>query len=222
MAEHLKLFFLSFAVKWQNFVAIISDALRYYRYVAFRNADIMMMREYLLKNPYAISRRFLVEKGSKDPYTYGETPLTTMETIVKKCNITSDDTVFELGCGRGRTVFWLGGVVGCQTVGIDYIPNFIETAQHIAERCGMENVAFKTEDMADADLSCATVIYLYGTCLDDIYIKTMIEKFPLKVKIITVSYPLTDYIAGGSLRVVSQFPVKYPWGKTTAYLHVKS
>src|SRR5207253_2734624 len=138
---------------------------------------------------------YLLQKGEEDPYTYGETPLSTLDVIVKHCHITATDTVFELGCGRGRTCFWMNQFVGCRVVGIDYIPEFIQRANRIRSRFDLVDVQFREEDILNSQLTGATVIYLYGTCYSTPFIQTLIKNFallPRGTKIITVSYPLSD------------------------------
>ncbi len=43
-----------------------------------------------------------------------------MDVIARECGIQKEDVVFELGCGRGRTCFWLNTFIGCKVVGIGF------------------------------------------------------------------------------------------------------
>ncbi len=63
-----------------------------------------------------------------------ETPLTSLEVIARECQLSVRDVVFELGCGRGRTCFWLNQFIGCAVIGIDYVPAFIEKALKVKRR----------------------------------------------------------------------------------------
>lgn len=219
-----------FELLWVNFVVFIKNsieffrvAFRYYRSFSFLKADLALRLTYLFNNPYKISKRFLMKKGADDIYAYGETPLTSLELIVKECGLSNKDCVFELGCGRGRTCFWLHSFVGCSVVGIEYVPEFVERAEKVTKRLGIANVEFRCTDMAKADLSGATACYLYGTCLDEKTINALISHFaklPSGTKIITVSYPLTDYADTDAFEVMKRFTVPYTWGNADVFLHI--
>jgi hypothetical protein len=68
----------------------------------------------------------------------------------------------------------------------------------------MDRIDFQRIDMAEADLSQATVLYLYGSFPN--------FSIPPDVKVITISEPLEN------AKVLKSFWVRYPWGRTTAFL----
>lgn len=219
--EIASLLWVNLKVCFINLIEFIKVAFNYYDNMKFLKADISLRLMYLFHNPYKISKRFLMNKGAKDIYSYGETPVTSMDLIAKQCHITSKDTLYELGAGRGRNCFWLNTVLGCSVVGIEYIPEFVERADLIVKKLKMEHIKFVLADMLKADLSDATVIYLYGTCFDDSAIKKLAVKFaklPKGTKIITVSYPLTDYAP--SFELMKRFSVPYTWGHADVFLNV--
>lgn len=195
-------------------------SLKYYGKSQFRKADLLLLRQYLFRNPYKISKEFLVKKGEKEVYAYGETPLTTLDLIVRACHITPADTVFELGCGRGRGCFWLSCYLGCRTVGVEYIPEFVLKAKKVQQTLKIANLEFRLGDILEADYSGATVLYLYGTCYDDPFLKQLIKRFkklPKGIKIISISYPLTDY-APHLFEVTKVFEAPFTWGVGHVYL----
>ncbi len=222
--EFFELLALNVSVGINNIWEFVKVAFRYYGNFSFLKADVCLRLMYLFHNPYSISRRFLQKKGESNIYAYGETPLTSLEKIAKEVEITSKDTVFELGCGRGRTCFWLRSVFDCSVVGIEFIPEFVERANMITNKLGIDKLQFRLDDMLKADLSGATICYLYGTCLEDTEIQLLIKKFsklPLGTKIITVSYPLTEYVEDSSFEVMKRFKVEYPWGEADVFLQIK-
>jgi SAM-dependent methyltransferase len=196
----------------------------YYNKMMFLKIDFYLLLLYFFKNPFKISKHFLSQKGEKEIYTYGETPLTTLDLIANRCHICAQDTVYELGCGRGRSCFWLNQFIGCCVVGIDYVPQFIRLANKVKEKFKLHGVEFRLEDFIYADFSQASVIYLYGTCLPDHLILKMIEKFtmlPKGTKIITVSYSLNDYTSENSFKIVDTFQAKFTWGEAEVFLHIR-
>lgn len=222
--EYLKLILIKIKTGWLSFIDFIQVVRRYYKNTKFAKIDLTILFTYLFNNPYLISKQFLAERGCEDVYTYGETPLTSLEEIAKECQIERDDIVFEIGSGRGRSCFWLNSFIGCKVIGIEYIPEFVENANNIKERFKVDQVEFHKQNMIEADYRIATVIYLFGTCLEEETIRKLIHKFKqLKsgTKIITVSYPLSEYTSDSDFEIMKCFPAKFPWGTTDVYLQIK-
>lgn len=221
--EFISLLYLNLVVKFRNLKEFIKVAFFYYKKQRFRKIDFALRLNYLFKNPYSISKAFLVKRKEKDIYSYGETPLTTLDDIADEARITKQDTVFELGCGRGRGCFWLNSVLGCKVVGIDYVPDFISIAQSIKEKFDLNEIEFRLGDFLDADYAGATVIYLYGSCLIDPFVQRLVkrfEKLPQGTKIITVSYSLNDYSNSDKFEIMNRFTAKFTWGDADVYIHL--
>lgn len=224
LKNFLELFLLNIKVKIGDFFEYLRIISNYYPNIKFAKIDTYLIFSYLFKNPFAISKRFLLSRHAPDVHLYGETPLTTFEDIVKNCRLTAKDTVFELGCGRGRPCFWLNQFVGCSVVGVDFVPEFIKTAQHIQKKFDLQKIEFRCEDIVDTNLKGATFIYLYGSCFSDEFIKSLIKHFSTLAKgtkILTVSYPLTDYTKQPTFEVIKCFPARFTWGIADVFLQVK-
>lgn len=224
ITEYLELMWVNTKVQANNFVEFLRVAMNYYSNFTFAKIDLFLLVSYLFQNPFGISKRFLQKKGEDNVYAYGETPLTTLDQISKECEISEKDTVFELGCGRGRTCFWLHSFIHCKVVGIEYIPEFIERANAVKTKFDVQNVEFRLQDFLQADFTGATTIYLYGTCLEENAIRQIISKcksLPAGTKIITISYPLTDYTQEPLFEVMKRFQARYPWGTADVYLQIK-
>lgn len=222
--EMVRLIGLRLVVFWRNFVEWLKVVVRYYGRWEFVKADSLLLLSYLFQNPFRVSKRFLLAKGAQDVHVYGETPLTTMEKIARQSGLTAQDTVFELGCGRGRVCFWLHAFVGCQVVGIEWVPDFVAKAIQVQQRAHLSGLSFRMDDMVDADLTGATAIYLYGTCLDRTSILKLVDKFdklPSGTKIITVSFSLADYSDGSAFEVMRVFPARFTWGEADVYLQCR-
>lgn len=222
--EVTELLWLNVKAQGVDFVEHLRVLYRYYWRMPYVKVDAYLVASYLCYNPFHISKRFLLKRGDKDVYAYGETPLTTLEAIANECRLTKSDVVFELGCGRGRTCFWLHYFIGCRVVGVEQIPEFISRANHMVTKFHVDGVEFRQEDMLQTDLTGATTIYLYGTCLDKVFIQKLIKKFetlPAGTKIITISFPLQEFAGQLSFETMKRFPVKFNWGTTDAYLQIK-
>jgi len=181
----------------------------------FALADILLWGQYLLKSPYRHARQLSRHN------LYGETPLKTLRACAKQCRILSHDVVFEIGCGTGRTAFWLHEFVGCRVTGIDHVETFIRRANRVKHWLHLDGVTFLVQDVLEASLDEATCIYFYGTAREDAFVEALVQRFLLLkpgTRIITTSYPLSDYHP--RFEVTKTFQGSFPWGKTDVYLQV--
>ena len=191
----------------------------FYHCPLFRSRDRALKRLYRFNNPFRMNKAFLLSRGDQEVDIYGETPLTTLYQIALQCEISSKDHVFDLGCGRGRGVFFLHDLIGCRATGIDWNPFFIERAKQIIDLDPSNSLSFHCADLLDVDLSQATVIYLFGTCLSDPVIEQLIPLFsllPPSTKFITASFPMSDY--SNQFVVMKEWIGSFPWGKTSIFL----
>lgn len=201
--------FLYFRVKIFEWLEQRKVERSFYSNAHFQKCDQALLSFYREISPYQISKEFLIKAKAPEIFAYGETPLTTTSKIVHECEITPADRVIEMGAGRGRASLFLAEYVGCQVIAYEQILAFVKNIPPSS------NLQILAQDMFSADFSKATAIYLYGTLLDESEIQKLIEVFPKNVKIITVSYPLSDY----SQKYVTRksFQGKFPWGKTEIY-----
>lgn len=223
LKEYLELLWINLTVKKRDFFEFIKVVFHYYHNRDFMKIDRSLVLAYLFNTPYKISKDFLINKGEEDIYAYGETPLTTLDYISKECRLTSKDTIFELGCGRGRTSFWLRSFLGCKVVGIEYIPEFVEIAQEIKKKYQVSKIDFRCEDILESDFQGGTVFYLYGTSFEDPFIERLVNKFkmmPSGTKIITISYPLCESEIS-DFEIMKCFPAEFTWGTADVYLQIK-
>lgn len=224
LKEYFELSLLNSKVKMRNLIEYFRVVFNYYSEPSFAKRDGYLIFSYLFNSPFSVSKRFLMLRQEEDVYTYGETPLTTLEEIARRCRLSVEDVVFELGCGRGRTCLWLHQFIGCHVVGIDYVPEFIKRANEVKAKFNITGVEFRQQDMLDADLTGATVVYLYGSCYKEPFIRALAAKLghlPKGTKIITVSYPLTDYTQKPLFEVINRFPARFTWGEADVYLQIK-
>lgn len=225
LKENFVLFLINIRVKFANFLDYLKVVYKYYPRFHFFKIDSALLASYFFSNPFRVSKEFLLRKGEEDIYTYGETPLTTMDLIAKECSISSQDLVYEMGCGRGRTCFWLHEFIGCKVVGVDYVPLFIEKAKRVQKRFNVKGIKFLLEDIFQMKLKNASVVYLYGSCYSAEQIGLLIERFtklPKGTKIITVSYALTEFQPEAPFQILKVFEGKFTWGKTDVYLQEKT
>lgn len=176
----------------------------FYANIRFALIDLSFGLIGLFSNPYRVCRKFLQKRREAEIYAYGETPLATYEKIAKECQIDPSDIWFELGAGRGKGCFWLAEFVGCQVVGVEWVPQFVKAAQSIKTLFSHEKVKFLCSEIQQVDLSSATFIYLYGIWPD--------LKLSPGTRVLSISEPLPGH------HPLHSFWVRFPWGRTRAYL----
>ncbi|MGR3912312.1 MAG: methyltransferase domain-containing protein [Candidatus Rhabdochlamydia sp.] len=187
--------------------------LNLYHDKAFKNLDSKLLES---SNPYLESKVF----------PYGETPLRAFELMGKKANLTASDVFVDLGCGRGRGVFFLSTFFHCKGIGIDLTASFMQKARALSRSHAKKNVSFICKNFLDFDLSCATCIYLYGITYSDETLKMLEEKFktlPLHSRILTIDEPLSSSLTGANTSSLTpSFQVEFNWGKADVFLYQKT
>lgn len=204
-------------VRYFNLKDLLKTIFCYWHKPKFALVDLALLLSYFFKSPYRIAREY------NDDEPYGETPLTTLDKILKACPLGPTDVAYELGSGRGRACLWLALYKGYTTIGVEYIPTFVTRAQKIAAYFGIKNVKFLREDILKTNLHAATWIYLFGSALPDDTITKLyhrLEKLKPGTRIITISYPLTAYCSNDHITLKQTLDVEFAWGKTQAFIHV--
>lgn len=190
--------------------------LRFYcRSFRFFLADVTMSSLYLFANPYRICRRFFQKKGEQSIHVYGETPLTLWAEIVKNAALTSADRLIDLGCGRGRLCFWTSLWIGCATVGVDWVPSFIDRGCFLARLFRLSHLQFSCAGISQISLKDATVVYLYTYHPDEE--KIDFQQICPGGRVITVSEPLIKkgFVIQKSMKAL------FPWGETEVFINKK-
>jgi hypothetical protein len=219
--ETLSLVKLSFLTKCRFFLEWLRVIAFYYKNIRFAITHIIFLLSYLFINPYRVSRCFMQRLGKEDVYTYGETPLTTLEVIAKSCQITTKDSVIELGCGRGLNLVWLNDFIGCQTWGVDFVPTFIKIARSILSVFRRPKILIEEKNYFDIDFSEATVVILLDPFLNEeelLKLRLKLEKLPKGARVFTSSFFFSDL---DGFVVKEKVGLKFFWGKATGYLHLK-
>lgn len=178
----------------------------YFENTDFAKTDFLLWRCYLGKKIYRLVR---------DPY--GETPLTTFEALAKECGLSEKDTLFELGCGRGRIAFFARLHFGCSVIAVDREELFIKIARYIQKRRNINRMQFLLGDYTQIDLREATHIFFYGTCTPDEVVEKLTEKIAMLSKgtvVFSVSFPL-DHPALETIKIV---PASFIWGDSEIYI----
>jgi SAM-dependent methyltransferase len=187
----------------------------------FKKVDRFFRRLYYFKSSYSIYKKYMKKNGLSSIYTYGETPLTVFQEMFLKSSLTSNDCFIDLGCGRGRGLFLASSVWGCKALGIERVSAFCEKGNQVAKLLSTQT-KLVCGDIISFDLSKGTFFYFYAICMDEEELNLSIkhlENVSEGSKIVTVSFPLTEY--SHSFSVISSWESRFPWGSSEVFLHLK-
>lgn len=93
---------------------------------------------------------------------YEPTSYPIVEKMLDMAGVTSQDVVYDLGCGDGRIVITAAKRRGSRGVGIDLDPERVHESVKNAEREGVtDKVAFYEKDLFKAEIADATVVMIY-------------------------------------------------------------
>ncbi|WP_275667714.1 class I SAM-dependent methyltransferase [Chlamydia serpentis] len=161
----------------------------------------------------------------KEGNVYGETPWSVLSKISKTFDITSQDILYDLGCGLGKACFWFSDVVRCQVIGIDNQPSFIHFSRGIHRKLSSGLTLFCIEDFKNVSLLGASYVYFYGSSFSRRLLNHIIlalsEMAPGSV-VISISFPLDSFPKGKEAFFTEKScSVRFPWGKTKAYKNIR-
>ena len=102
------------------------------------------------------------QAARKPDVAYVPTTNDAVEAMLQLADVTSSDTVFDLGCGDGRIVIAAAKLRGARGVGIDIDPVRVSESRANAKKAGVEKrVRFEENDVFEADIHEATVVTLF-------------------------------------------------------------
>ena len=189
----------------------------FYSHKSFKKADLLLKSLYRFQNPYRICKKHMKERGSSFLHAYGETPLTVFHEMFEKGSLTEKDCFVDLGSGRGRGVLFASLTKNCDSIGVERIPLFCEKANRISQ-----SAQFFCQEICDFDMGLGSFFYFYALCLEEeelIAAISQLEKMRPGSKLVTVSFPITEY--SQKFKLLSSWEATYPWGKTDLFLHSK-
>jgi len=156
--EKLKDFFYVF------FLTDILDWIESGKVAGLRNVEKELLLSYFVK--FTPIYYFLEKKWLKHPennFFFGEVPYAVSKDIVEVAGINKEDAIYDLGCGRGKFLFFMNLFTGARCIGFDLLPVYIKTATKIIEKLKLRRIDFFKKDFLDVDLSSATVVFAHGT-----------------------------------------------------------
>ena len=120
---------------------------------------------------------FRMPAGAQLLAPYLATPEDVVDRMLALAEMTSRDTVYDLGCGDGRIPIAAAKKFGAHGVGLDIDPKLVDLARSNAKAAGVEKlVEFRVENVLEADVSPATVVTLYLLSSSNERLRPMLQK----------------------------------------------
>ena len=108
---------------------------------------------------------------------YVPTPQDIVDRMLVLAGVTTDDVVYDLGCGDGRIPITAAKQFGARAVGVDIDPDRIRESEANAKAAGVEHlVTFVLQDATTVDVSPATVVTLYLLSSSNLKLRPMLTR----------------------------------------------
>lgn len=92
---------------------------------------------------------------------YQPTPARHIFDLIARLDLSEGDVLLDLGSGLGHVPLLVGACTAARCIGVELEPVYAASARSAAEALGLSKVSFVQADARVADLSQATVFYLY-------------------------------------------------------------
>jgi SAM-dependent methyltransferase len=135
------------------------------------------------------------EQNSLAPFV--PTPQDVVNRMLQLAGVTSQDVVYDLGCGDGRIVITAAERFGARGVGIDFDPQRIAEANANADRAGVSHlVTFIEQDAMLVDVSDATVVTLYLLSSSNLKLRPRLtQQLKAGARIVSHAFSMGDWTA---------------------------
>lgn len=160
----------------------------------------------------------LVSQDDED-LTYGETLPGTAFALGKQLKLSSSDKVVELGCGRAVFAFTAALAFGCEAVGIDVVPGYIERCEQVASILGLrERTSFIHGDFRQQSIAKGSVYFVSGTCLQPQSWHQLVARLERAAPVGARAISLSKALPESRWEVLGVSKMPFTWGKATVYV----
>ena len=157
--------------------------------------------------PRTVTRRIDVRPGDfesidlrapgKRPITdveYEPTPQNVVDALLRLANVTSEDVVWDLGCGDGRIPVTAARGYGCKARGFDIDPERVKESLANVRKSGVERlVTIEQRDIFKLDMSQGpSIVTLYLLPQLNARLLPQLRELPAGARVISVAHRMAD------------------------------
>jgi hypothetical protein len=125
----------------------------------------------------------------------------------------------DVGCGRGNLVLG-AALMGYPSLGLEYIPEFVERSRRVADQLGLVDARFQACDFFETGLPDGDLYFLAATAYGERTrerLLDLLEEIPVSARIITLDWVLETQVF--ALERQAYLPVG--WGVALASFYVR-
>ena len=172
---------------------------------------------YLGVNPFKLSRRQgrRVEIAEQN-LIYGETPIGTAYDILEELGANEEDTLVDLGSGRGTWNFVAALAFGCRGIGLEALPGFVSRSRAMAKSLSLD-LEFEETNILDGELPAGTIYCVAPTTFDEQAwesLQQLMHQAEVGSKAIVLTKPLPKI----AWKTLEESPRAYSWGESVTYI----
>ncbi|MGH9775231.1 MAG: nucleotidyltransferase family protein [Candidatus Acidiferrales bacterium] len=130
-----------------------------------------------------------------NPAIYAPTPDAMVEKMLGMAALSSEDFLFDLGCGDSQIVITAAKKYGARAAGAESNPHRFRLAKANARRAGVElRTNFVQGDARSVDLREATVVFLYLSLAENLKLrKKLDEELPLGARVLSRDFEIPGW-----------------------------
>ncbi|MCE1249066.1 MAG: class I SAM-dependent methyltransferase [Firmicutes bacterium] len=219
--EFLELIWIGFANLFFNLWLSLYETLLFGGKLSWWKLRLQFFLNYFFSRVNWIVKRESTEfEYDEENFIYGETSCLAMKKILETLKFKKGDLFVDLGSGRGLACFYANFLYGLKTAGYELIPSFVRKARNIASNLKLTDVNFYQEDILEANISKAKIIFIAGTTFPLSFIGKMSRKLteakPGTI-VLTLSYNLPDKY----FNLYREMSLPFSWGTSTVFFHIR-
>jgi SAM-dependent methyltransferase len=121
---------------------------------------------------------------------YSGSPLPVIDAALQAAHVQQSDVVMDIGSGDGRVCVLAAKLHGCRAIGLEFDANLAALSRRTVERNRVAHlVEIRHADALRADLSRATVVYLYHQSDFLTLLRPQLESLKPGTRIVCLDYP---------------------------------
>ena len=142
-------------------------------------------------------------RGTSSSYGYEGTPHSVVPAMLQLAAVTSDDVIYEPGCGDARVVIAAIKAGARKGLGVDIDPDLAEVAYAQVKAAGLEDrVEILWGNALNVDMSEATVVFLFMGEAFNLVMRPMLWKqLSVGARVVSNDFAMGDWKPDSTLRV---------------------
>ena len=142
-------------------------------------------------------------RGTSSAYGYEGTPPSVVPAMIELAGVTSEDVVYEPGCGDARLVIAAIKAGARKGLGVDIDPNLAEVAYAEVKAAGLaDKVEIRWGNALDIDMSETTVVFLFmGEAFNLVMRPLLWQQLKVGARVVSNDFPMGDWKPDRTVRV---------------------